>query len=238
MKTRKNGNDVAEKPNYDLIGIGLYTPSEASALTGVKAARIRRWLTGYASKAETYPALWQSQVQLDAHTLALGFRDLTEVRIVARLIELGLSTHKVRKAIEFARQEFGLERPLSTRAFRTDGKHILLAIMEKGEDRFVDVHKKQYSFGQILEPSFKGLEFDQNGIPARWSLGNGIVLDPQFSFGQPIDQESKIPVAVLAAAFEAEGTAEHVARLYDLPVKSVNRVLQHVREADDRLKAA
>jgi hypothetical protein len=37
-----------EVPQFRWIGRGIYTPAEASRLTGVSTGRVRRWLRGYA----------------------------------------------------------------------------------------------------------------------------------------------------------------------------------------------
>ena len=70
-----------------LVGIGLYTPSEAAQLIGVSAPKITRWLRGHSIGDKTYEPLWHSQVNLeDGHTY-LGFRDLMEVRVADAFIQ-------------------------------------------------------------------------------------------------------------------------------------------------------
>lgn len=38
-----------------LLGIGIYTAGEAARLTGLPAARIRRWLQSHEARGQTYP---------------------------------------------------------------------------------------------------------------------------------------------------------------------------------------
>jgi hypothetical protein len=60
-----------------MIGLGLYTPIEAAALTHVAAPKIRRWLCGHAIGDKGYPALWKSQLeQFEMGQLHLSFLDL------------------------------------------------------------------------------------------------------------------------------------------------------------------
>jgi len=223
-----------------LIGIGLYTPAEASRLLGVPAAKIGRWLRGHQAGKQRYDRLWCPEVDLKDGHLYLGFRDLMEVRVASAFIARGLSPQKVRRAIEIARTIIGEERPLSTAKFRTDGRTVFLQLIkEDGSDEMVDVLHKQHVFREIVEPSLKNIDF-VDGIPSRW-WPNGkqarIVIDPQRAFGQPIESESGIPAAVLAVAAEAERSPEGAALVWNVSVTSVRRALDFQRDFEQRLAA-
>jgi hypothetical protein len=64
----------------NLIGIGLYTPTEASHLLGIPAAKIVRWLKGHRFGGRPYAPLWRPQVDIGDGHIYLGFRDLMEMR--------------------------------------------------------------------------------------------------------------------------------------------------------------
>ena len=98
----------------ELIGIGTYTPAEASQLLSVPSAKIVRWLRGHDVGQTHYPRLWRPQIDLDDGRVYLGFRDLMEVRVANAFISRGLSPQKVRRAIEIASELLAEERPLST----------------------------------------------------------------------------------------------------------------------------
>ena len=223
-----------------LIGIGLYTPSEAARLLAVPAAKISRWLRGHDIGDQHYDQLWEPQVDLGDGHVYLGFRDLMEVRVASAFIERGLSAQKVRRAIELAREMAGEERPLSTAKFRTDGRSVFLQLTkEDGSDAMVDLFRQQHVFREIIEPSLKNIDF-VDGIPARW-WPNGkqarIVVDPRRSFGQPVELESNIPTAVLGGAAEAEGSAEAAARVWQVSAASVRRAVEFHKAQTQRLAA-
>lgn len=211
----------------NLIGVGIYTPAEADRLTGVAAQKIRRWLRGHSQKDKEYQPLWQPQINIGDDEVYLGFRDLTEVRVVDAFVKAGLSPQKIRRAIQIARDKYSIDRPLSTRAFRTDGKDVFLMLSEEKEeeDRIVDVFRDQYAIRRVLEPSFKGLEFNDAGEPTQWHIAKGIILDPEHSFGQPVDKDSFVPTKVLAAAVHAEGSARAAAAAFQVPLRAVNQAL-------------
>lgn len=212
-----------------LLGIGLYTPADAQRLLGIPAQKIARWLRGHGVGNRKYAPLWSPQIDLGDGTLHLGFRDLMELRTAHRFMEAGVSAQQIRKAIAEARTHVDDERPLSTRRFRTDGRTIFLEIANRENDvQLLDLFKKQYAFSRIIEQSLKDVEFD--GVsPSRWWIGNqkgAIVVDPDRSFGQPIDHESGIPTSVLANAAKAEVSLAKAARAWLVSEATIRRAVK------------
>jgi uncharacterized protein (DUF433 family) len=216
--------------NCKLFGIGLYTPAEAARLTGIPAGKLSRWLKGHESKGRHYEPLWQPQVNIGDDRVYLGFRDLMEARTVAAFLVCGLTPQFIRRAIIMARELIDTSHPLSTLRFKTDGRSIFLEVAkEKAAEgtSLIDVVRRQYAFSQIIERSLKDVDFE--GIaPARWfpaSRRGGIVVDPQRSFGQPIDDKTGVPTAVLAAAAQAEGSIEKAARAWAVDPATIKRAI-------------
>lgn len=168
-------------------------------------------------------------MNLNDDRVYLGFRDLMEVRAANQFILAGVSPHAVRRAIQVAQEFVDAERPLSTTRFKTDGRTIFLEIAQGEEDeKLLDLFKKQYAFSKIMERSLKDVEFD--GItPMRWWIRSqkaGVVLDPQQSFGQPIEHETGIPTNVLAKAAIAEGSVAKAARAWMVDKRHVQRAVK------------
>jgi uncharacterized protein (DUF433 family) len=228
-------------PETTLVGIGLYTPAEAARLVGVSSAKIVRWLRGHRIDEREYAPLWRPQIDLGEQGIVLGFRDLMEVRVAAAFIERGLSPQRVRQAIQLAREIIPDERPLSRSQFRTDGRSVFLQVVEgDGEPRLIDLFKSQYAFREVLERSLSGIDYDDDGAPARWWVlgkARSILVDPARSFGRPIEAETSVPAEVLAAAVGAEGSIEAAAAAWDVPARAVRRAVSFVDEMSAR-KAA
>lgn len=223
-----------------LVGIGLYTPADAERLTGVRAGRIVRWLRGHGAPGRAYAPLWRSQVDLGDGRVFLGFRDLMEVRVADAFIRTGLSPQRVRRAIDLARELVGLERPLSTTHFRTDGRTVFLRMAEDDTDRLIDLFRQQYAFRNVVEPSFKHVDFGDDGTPRRWwPLGRQghVVVDPERAFGQPIESTTSVPVASLVTAVTAEGSERAAAEVWGVPVAAIRHALDFSIRAEAR-KAA
>lgn len=213
----------------NLVGIGLYTPIEAEHLIGIAAGKISRWLRGHAVKGRQYGPLWQSQIDLGDERVYLGFRDLMEMRTAHAFMQAGVSAIMIRRAIIEARLLVADERPLSTTKFKTDGRSIFLEIASsEGDRQLLNIFSKQYAFEKIIERSLKDVEFE-GAAPARWwpaTRAKQIIVDPARSFGQPIDEISGVPTAILAAAARAEGSIEAAARAWQVKVATVRRAVE------------
>lgn len=227
-----------------MIGIGLYTPADAARLLAVPASKISRWLRGHHANGRDYAPLWVPQVDIGDGRLYLGFRDLMEARVASAFIAAGVSAQRVRTAIQLAREVLGMDRPLSTDKFRTDGRDIFLQVVERDSDgqeraQLINTFRRQYAFAEIIAPSFKGVEFDNAGTPILWrprGKSGQILIDPARSFGQPIDEPSSVPTTVLANAGKQQGV-EGAARAYEVLPASVRRAMAFEADLGARFAA-
>lgn len=97
------------------LGVGLYTAAEASRLLDLPAARVRRRLGGYRSAGHTYEPLWTPQLPRLDDRLGLGFLDLMQLRVVARIVaETEISLQALRKPLLLARELIHHDHPFAT----------------------------------------------------------------------------------------------------------------------------
>lgn len=226
-----------------LFGVGSYAPSEAARLLGTSPRTISRWLGGYnysqAGTKHHVPPLWTPQWSVMEGHLEIGFRDLIELRFVKAFLDAGVGLLAIRNCLDYARQCVADDHPFSTRRFRTDGKTIFLESLDRSASsspHVLDLKRKQYAFKQVIDKTFKDLDIEDDAV-ARWRPYKGkgtIVIDPTRSFGQPIATRSGVPTITLAEAVEAEGSAEKVARLYDVSLSEVRDAVRF----EGALKAA
>jgi uncharacterized protein (DUF433 family) len=216
------------KQDISLVGIGLYSAPEAARLTSIPSGKIIRWLRGHTITDKTYQPLWTTGVGEFEGALYLSFLDLVQLRVADAFIRAGLSPQKVRKAITYGARIVAADYPFANAKFRTDGKTVILHVLEAGDEKLIDLFKHgQYLMQKIIEPSLKGLEFEDDIAARWWPLGRarGVVIDPKRQFGQPIDDASGVPTSILAQAAETEGSAAQAAKLYKVPLGSVNRAI-------------
>ncbi len=223
-----------------LVGIGLYTIPEAARLTGVSTQRIRGWLKGYkypikSGKKEGKP-VWRSDIEKIDGIYGLSFLDLMEVKMINAFLEKGVKWKTIREAAQKACEMFRNNHPFTLRRFQTDGNRIFTELLTKEEkERLLDLNKEQFVAKDIVEQSFKDLEFDENKQVARWypEKNKIIVVDPQRAFGAPILYDEGIPTFVLATAFHAQKSYDEVAEWYAIKPAMVKAAV----EFEERLAA-
>jgi uncharacterized protein (DUF433 family) len=232
-------NIAVEDTAHSLLGIGIYTIPEAARITGIHAARIRRWVKGYSyiSRGTPYSSLPVFELQLPSidGVVAMGFLDLIEVRFINGFRDAGVSWPVIRKAYVKAVDLVGTDHPFCTRKFKTDGRTILAEISsETGEKVLLNLMTEQYELEKIIGPQlYRGIVFHDQKIGEWWPLGHerSIVIDPDRMFGQPIIAAVGVPTAILARAYRAERSAEIVARWYEVDERSVMDAVEFERLA-------
>ncbi len=212
---------------HSLVGTGLYSTYEAARLARVDLRSVRRWLHGGSRKTKNglcmTPPLWSLQYADDEEVdvrRVLGFKDLMELRVVARLVQQGVALRTVRAAIEMAREQIG-PYPLQSRRFLSDGKRIFMDTVGIGgqPSRLLDVQARQLVLDSVIRPSlFDGVEFDAGGNSLRWfPVPNArvIVLDPARCFGKPILARTNVETDTLFLSHRAEGgDTDFVSRIW------------------------
>jgi len=195
-----------------LTGIGLFTFQEASLLTGISAANLRRWLRGYQSgrgeEKRSVPPLWKTELagsELDS----LSFHDLLEARFVKEFHKHGVSLQAIRIIARHARELFDSPYPFTCKRFQTDGKTIFAeSLRESGDTELLDLRGKQIVFNKIIRPFlYEGIEFGLDERALRWfpKKNKKVVLDPAIAFGKPIVTDIGIRTDILYEAYLAEG---------------------------------
>jgi len=216
------------------LGAGIYTIPEAARLSKVSPHRIRRWLKGYSFKTSRTKRLrsapvWQSQLTPIKGTIAVGFRDLMEIRFVAAFIGQGVTWKTMRLAHAAAKETLDTDHPFCTHRFATDGLHILQQeIEEAGDRRFTDIVTNQREFDSIVTPFLRELDFD-GGVLRWWPLGrdHAVVLDPGRSLGQPIVANGGVQTRILSNSVKAnDDSIEVVARWFEVAVEEVRDAVE------------
>jgi uncharacterized protein (DUF433 family) len=224
--------------DFQLIGAGVYSLSEAEKITGIPRARIRRWLEGYSyvdrGRKRHSAATVPSMIGRKYGELGLTFADLIEIRFLDRFVEHGVSWPAIRIAAQRARELLGRERPFSSRVFSTDGHTILAEIVRPKEDpALLDLVKNQWEFRKIVSPFlYASLDFGVDDDPIRWwPMGKSkiVVIDPARSFGTPIASDVGVPTEIIALAVAADQTMRFVAGIYDMPLRSVRHAVAYER---------
>ncbi len=215
------------------FGVGAYTPLEAARLVGTSATNVRRWLFGYSyahhGPKTAQPPLWRPQYGVDQEEPILGFRDLIEARMVAKLRAVGVGMPTIRFCLMTAARIAEDPHPFSSAHFRTDGKRLFLErLSREGNRDIIDLKTLQHAFPKVVEASFLGLDFDDEKA-TRWfplAKSREVVADPERSFGQPIVKNGGVPTRRIAEVYVAEGrSVDRVVKLFEIGKAAVKHAL-------------
>lgn len=218
----------------ELVGLGLYTIKEASILTGISPLNIRRWLYGYKStSAKFLEPLWHPQLE-EEEVEGIGFQDLLEIQFVEAFRKFGVSLQSIRLASQNASELYHSPYPFTCRNFRTDGHSIFAKLYEEtGEEKLVDLGKRQYVMKHVITPSlYAGIEFSNNEA-AKWypvPKKKTIVLNPARSFGKPIIEQFGVPTAALFESYKVEEDKKLVSRIFEVPIKVVSDAIEYEKQ--------
>lgn len=212
------------------VGVGLYSYPEAARITGIPAAKLRRWVSQYRRRGvrgETVsiPVIHRHFPE-DTHVLT--FLELVELLFVNLFRSGGVPMGVIREAADEASRTFDTSYPLAVRRFDTDGRRIFATLSSRSRDEriLIELGKGQAVFETVVRPFFRRLEYRGEGEALRyWPLERQgrVVLDPRRAFGQPIDSETGVPTRVLYNAVNAGGgqSLDAVAWFYGIPVEAV-----------------
>lgn len=213
----------------ELLGRGLYSPSEGSRLTRVPIRRINRWTRGYwfvhrGKRQWSEPIVGEGASRI-ADAPFLDFTDLIEVRCLSALRDLRISWSAIRLASLRGKNVLGTAHPFSSDRFRVVGHSILAEITDEAGDRqLLDLVHDQWVFEQMVSERLrKGLHYTDKDAPQWWTpLENrSVIVHPARAFGAPVVMPGGIRTRVLAGSFSAERSYDAVARWYNVSSEAV-----------------
>lgn len=220
------------------LGVGFYSYSDAARIIGITPGKLRRWVRDYdyyihAHRRDQRPLVVR---YFDPHDRVLSFLELIELLFVSLFRQEGLSLKTIRQAAETASRWFSTDYPFAIKQFNTDGRHIFATLADEAtsDEIMAELSKGQFAFPMVIEPFLRKIDYRADNLAqAFWPLGRQerVVIDPDRSFGKPIDAETGVPTSALYSAFLAEGpdSIPRVARWYEVPEAAVEGAITFER---------
>jgi uncharacterized protein (DUF433 family) len=216
------------KRDSGLFESGVFSIPEAAYLVSASQEDVRIWVEGKKGRQE--PLIHNELGRADGK-LAIGFKNLMEIRFIAFFARAGVSLHEIRAILDRARELLNDPHPFATSAiFRTDGKKILA---ENGES-LLDLKSDNYEMKPVVLASLKeDFVYDPSGaarfwFPRRRAFPN-VVVNPRRAFGRPSLRDSGIPTAAIANAFKAEKDEKVVALQFEIPRRQAREAVEFER---------
>ncbi|QBF30940.1 hypothetical protein CFI11_06875 [Thalassococcus sp. S3] len=166
---------------------------------------------------------------------------MVELRIVKALRRANISLQAIRFAISHAKKLFGVDHPLASLQFKTDGAEILIdAVEEDGELMSLSRRRPgQKVFAKIIDQSLNDLEFENGQAvlwrPYRWKA---IVIDPKRLFGAPILEDYGVSTSTLYEEFQVFQDIGYLSKIYEIPKKSIQAAIFYERTLDEVMAQA
>ncbi len=232
MISTVNSPTVADVPS--LLGIGLYTPQEASLYARVSTRLMNRWLFGDGTgESVIRPQLGQID---DERTVT--FLDLVQaLSIRAIRTDYKIPLQKIREAVEHAQDQFGIQYPFATQHttyLLSDGMkdghgEIVIQIQGRDEDpRMIQISGRNsgnYVIRQVAEYFSDDLHFAASGLADLWTPlkldDDAVTLNPRVRFGEPMIQSCGITARTLFEAVHSEGSILNAADAYGVEASAV-----------------
>lgn len=212
--------DVAERPTY--------TPAEAARYAGISAQSVARWRAGYTYRTHRGPRR-SGPVTGGASAGLLSFNELLEVAVVAAARHANVSMRAVRRAVDAARQVYGVERPLAQLTFMHDGRDLFIRELEaEGAHRYVNLSRYGQVAWEHISDVLANLEYE-SGHAVRWFPEGRtvpIAIDPRVSFGRPYIFRKGVSTDAIRGRFLAGESLGFIVDDFDLTEEEAEAALR------------
>lgn len=218
---------------YDPRDLPCYPIAEAARYLDVPAATLRFWVKG--REFSSGDAIRQAEkiiVPPDLNQNFLSFWNVIEAHVLCSLRKThSVSLRNVRIAIEEAQNKLGIDYLLRSNQLSCDGGEIFV---KHYGDLIQLTRSCQIALKNHLEVFLKRVEWDENNLAARlFPIINGydhieekiIVIDPNFSFGRPVIERTRISTRAIYDRINAGEEIELVCKDYDLSDEELKNAL-------------
>lgn len=207
------------------LGIGLYSLSDAARLLKTPRRTVSRWVDGYVREVRQGERHYPPAIER-ADAEALTFGDLIELLYVRGFRDGGVGLGEIVRTNKRYRTEWNTPYPFATQRFATDGKSLLIKEGPEWEHALTgqqDAFFEELGMQLVLADHFT----------SEWRpLGKqrAVVLNPDRSFGKPIEDASGAHTYVLAQAYESNHDAAAVAWWYGIEPGGVLDAVQFEKD--------
>lgn len=212
-----------------------YSFVEAAHYLNLPVSTLASWFRGQDYKRDGEIRRFQPVIRLDGKPgEGLSFLNLVEAHVLAAIRrEHCIPLQQVRRALEYVEQVLGLERPLSSARFETDGVDLLVRELEK----LVNVSQEgQIEIETVVRAFLKRIKRDPAGAPIKLypftrktvldSEPEPVEIDPRVAFGRPVLAGRGVPTAVLADRFKAGDSLAALAQDYDTSTQVIEEAIR------------
>jgi uncharacterized protein (DUF433 family) len=230
----------------DLLGIGIYSPTEAALYARVTTSLMNRWMFGNKQGEAVISPQVGTPEEKD-----VSFLDFVQALAIRRIRKdhPGVSLQTIRDAYVRARNEFKQPYPFALDSTRiglfgppNDPKKQIIWLCigedEEGARKYFQLTGRQHHnkmIGEVVRSYAYRLVFDDTtklakkylAFPPSSSASEFIVMDPQVRFGEPFLESCGYTARTLYDAYISEGSAERAATVYGVKREQVELAMEY-----------
>jgi len=216
-----------------------YSVAEAAHYLRMPEETLRSWVAGRLYPVAGQPKRSRPLIHLDdPRRQYLSFINLVEAHVLAAIRRRhGVKLPKVRKALDYLRRHFPIERPLIDQAFQTDGLDLFV---ERYGELINASREGQRAMKEILGVYLRRIERDAKGLPVKLypftrdtqaeaapaSDPRVIVMNPAVSFGRPVIAGTGIPVSSIYERYKAGDSVADLAQDFRLEISAIEEAIR------------
>jgi uncharacterized protein (DUF433 family) len=214
--------------DYDRLTRPRYSYADADRIVRVSRGTSSRWVKGYwywhdSGERVRLPAITSES----GPEAAVSFFDLIGVVAIRELRKANLSLPQVRRVVTYCQRELGLEYPLVTETFRTDGREVFI----EAEGHLLDVGRRggQQVWDEVVAPFLQTIDYHHEFARRWWPLGRDVkvVVDPRYGFGLPVIAGSGVRTEIVAERHRAGDANGEIAYDFGVTVPEVEDALRY-----------
>jgi len=223
---------------HDIYNTPIYPVTDAAWYLHIPVGTLRFWLHGRSYSTQNRQQTCAPLIQRpDPNFPQLSFTNLVEAHVLRSIRQVhGIRLDKVRRALDYLDQQFGLPHPLARVEFQTDGVNLLV----ESVGRLVSVSEHgQLAMKAVLHHLLTRVEWNDQGIATRLfplirlatldtiaTVPRKIAIDPRIAFGRPIVVGTRIPTRTIADRYEAGESPDAIAADYGCDLAQVHDALR------------
>lgn len=226
-------------PVADLLAIRdprdvpAYSIPVAARYLRIPVATVRSWVLGRKYPRRDGGGFFKPIIKIpNPRAPILSFYNLAEAHVLGAFRrEHAIPMQDIRNALNYVSKRFGWTRPLVQQEFQTDGIGLLIerlgALIDAGRGG-------QKVIRQCVEERLARLEWEDSLVTRLYPFTRLqttqaprlVMIDPQYSFGQPVLVNSRVATAVVAERYKAGDSVTHLARDYACQTEEIEEAIR------------
>jgi uncharacterized protein (DUF433 family) len=214
--------------------MAAYSIAEAAHYLRIPLATLRSWVRGRHYPTEAGPRFFKPVIELpDPNLASLSFINLVEAHVLDAIRrEHNIPLPKVRSALDYVKQHFGVPHPLANQDLESDGASLIV-------ERFghlIEVSAAgQLAMREMLVAHLRRIERDTTGMAIQLypftrkrqpDEPKIIVIDPSVSFGRPTIIGTGVATAIVAERYKAGESVDELADDYGCERRQIEEAVR------------